>query len=157
MPRRAPCHNRAVAFTYSSDAPTTVHKIRLLIADTVQFDSSGATVYVFEDEELTTLLDLHGGNLFAAAAGAIRAKMAELAKAYSISAGQRGAFLTVSADTPLEALEKLALRYEERANANDAAELLDWSAKDLTELQDLLAPAFHRSDSERDLGGEFDG
>jgi len=145
---RVPCNNRIVTFTYSGDAPDAVHKVRLLIADTEQADAAGADIYVFEDEELQTLLDLHSGNLFAAAAAAIRAKMAALASAYSISAGQRSAFLTVSASTPLEALTKLAERYEEKAQSADPTELLDWSAEDLRELEDLVPRVYHRSDSE---------
>jgi hypothetical protein len=153
---RQRCHNRAVVFSYSGDAPSAVHKVRLMIADTRERDAAGAEVYIFDDEELQTLLDLHSGNLYAAAAAALRARMADLARAYSITAGSKASGgISVSADTPLQALEKLADRYEQRAAQADGPELLDWSAQDLNDLEAMLPRTYHRADGES-VGVELD-
>lgn len=149
-------HNRAVAFTYSTDNPTDVHRLRLLIADTTEKDSAGVRLYVYEDEELQTMLDLNAGVLLATAAMALRTRIADLAQTYTVQANARGSGVTISSKDSVAALQALADKYDERAAQSAPAELHDWSAADLNDLEALLGPEFHRAADEA-AGVEFAG
>ena len=60
-----------MAFTYNP--ATDEGKVRLLIADTVEFMPDGVTrLYAFEDEEISAFLEMAGGSINLGAAKALR-------------------------------------------------------------------------------------
>lgn len=126
-----------MSFSYSGDAPTDVHKIRLLTGDTREKDSAGATIYVLEDEEIDTLLGQVGSSIFAAAALAIRSRLAELARAATVRVGGSGLGATLSFDDAYQRLEKLAEHYESREAEAVVSEVDDWSDSDVEYLETL--------------------
>ena len=73
-----------MAFTYTNTCPTDKDKLRLLISDT---DSSHP---IFDDNELTVMLEVYGNSLHYSAAGCCRAlatNAARMAIAFSIHGG----------------------------------------------------------------------
>lgn len=126
-----------MVFSYSGDAPTAKDKVRLLIADTREKDSDDNLIYVFEDEELETLLAETGNEIYGAAALAIRSRVADLARTATIKIGGQGLGVTMTFDEATKRLMALADKYEEREADNQAASVLDWRDQDVEELQQM--------------------
>ena len=143
-----------MAFSYSGDNPTEVHKIRLLIGDTREKDGSGNLIYIFEDEELDLLLTETGGNVYGAASLAIRSRLAEMARTATVRVGGSGLGATISFDEASKRLEKLADKYEERERDSAAVEIVDWRDSDIEDLAQLRSDVV--LDGSTGSGFEFD-
>lgn len=139
-----------MVFSYSDDAPTEVHKVRLLISDTVQKDADDRQLYVFEDEEIGTLLDMVGQSLYAAAAQALRSRMIDLAKAYSYKLGRQQGGLEVSTKDSMAALEGMAAIYDQRAADSADTQYIDWSLSQLGDLDARVGRVYDTDQEERD-------
>ena len=139
-----------MAFSYSDDAPTEVHKVRLLITDTVEKDADGRILYVFEDEEIGTVLDLVSQSLFGAAAQCLRMRMADMAKAYTYKLGRQQGGVEVSTKDSVAALEKLIAMYESKAADGQDFAYVDWSMQELDDLEGRMGRIYDTDEEERD-------
>ena len=138
-----------MAFSYSDDAPTEVHKVRLLISDTVEKDGD-RTLYVYEDEEIGTILDMVGQSVFGAAAQCLRTRMVDLSKAYTYKLGRAQGGLEVSTKDSVAALMKLAEMYESKAADSTDTEYVDWSLTNFDDLDGYMNRVYDTDMEERD-------
>lgn len=146
-----------MVFSYSTDEPTTVHKVRLVLSDSNEKDAKGNTVYIFHDEELQFFLDQNRDNIWGAAADAIMARIADLARVFTYKFGRAGAgAVEVSVADARASLMALAKGYRERANSEQATEIHDWSLQDLEDLEVGILGRTYDSDYEERQETTFD-
>lgn len=131
-----------MTFTYNAKSPSSRDKVRLLIGDVNE------NRYVFENEELDTLLELNSSDLLLTAAGACRV-IATAASKQAIALSLPGATLTKSQISA--AYHAAADKYEEQAKqravtGGDFAEVY-------TSTDQWLDAIIGRGDIEFDLAG----
>lgn len=147
-----------MVFSYSTDAPTDVHKVRLLLADTEREDEAGNQLFVFHDEELQSFLDLNAANIYGAAADATEAKLADMARFYAFKLGRGGAgSVEVSVAEARKSLEAQVARWRQRAADAQGMELWDWSDAQHLDLEGAVLGRRFDSYQEEVDGGEFSG
>lgn len=101
-----------MVFTYNAKSPSNRDKVRLLIGDTNE------SRFIFEDEELNTLLEMHGSDLFLTAAGACRV-VATGASKQAIFLAMPG--VTITKAQIVDKYHTAAEKYEEMAMQRAAA------------------------------------
>lgn len=145
-----------MVFSYSTDEPTTVHKVRLLLADTNEKDDDGNLAYIFHDEEIQTLLDLNGDNIYATAADALEARVADLARAHAFKLGRAEGAVEVSVADSRKALQELAARWREISEASQPPKVHDWSLQALEDLEQGIHSRVYDSDYDERSATTFD-